>query len=857
MSVAGKTEQDGKERMSISLYKHNEDAYDAAVEMLAETGKAAIVHPTGTGKSFIGFKLCADHSSATVCWLSPSEYIFKTQIENLKAVSSGYFPQNIRFFTYAKLMNMSGNEVQEISPDYIILDEFHRCGAEQWGNGVQNLLDAFPAARVLGLSATAIRYLDNQRDMADELFGGNIASEMTLGEAIVRGILNPPKYVLSVFAYQKDLEKYELRVRKVKSKATRDQAEQYLQELRRALENAEGLDEIFCRHMEEKAGKYIVFCANKEHMVEMMRHTEWFSKVDKAPHIYSVYASDPSASKSFQAFKDDHDNRHLRLLFCIDALNEGIHLEDISGVILLRPTVSPIIYKQQIGRALSASKKNNAVIFDIVLNIENLYSIGAVEEEMQVATAYYRSLGMDDSVVNEHFRVVDEVRDCIALFEKLNDTLNASWDLMYTHAASYYKEHGNLEVPHRYKTEEGYSLGHWLHTQRKVKAGRQYGTLGLDRIAQLDAIGMVWESYRDLSWQRYYDEAKKYYDNHGHLNTNVNDVTDSGMDLGGWICRLRSYRKNGAQQSYLTKERIEQLDALGMIWDVPDYLWEENFAEAMAFYRKHGHLDIRVDYVSPSGLRTGSWIRRQRGIRSEKINGAALTDDQIARLDSIGMVWKDKYAAAWDNCYEAAKRFFEEHGHLDVPIAYVSNDGITLGKWVARQREKGSDLSPDRRQALDRLHMIWARPDSWAVRYGHAKRYYEENGNLNIPATYKADGIWIAKWLNEQRQIYIGNRGKKCLTAEQIQKLEAIGMEWGNRAELHWDYAWETMYSAAKSFYLKNGNLKVPKGYCAEHGNRLDVWIRRQRSYKANGKLSDEQIARLDEIGMIWDVKKH
>ena len=113
-------------------------------------------------------------------------------------------------------------------------------------------------------------------------------------------------------------------------------------------------------------------------------------KSGQKPRLYSVYSSDPSASKSFQSFKEDQDNNHLRLLYCIDALNEGIHLDDISGVILLRPTVSPIIYKQQIGRALSASKKNHAVIFDIVLNIENLYSIGAIEEEMEIATTYYR-----------------------------------------------------------------------------------------------------------------------------------------------------------------------------------------------------------------------------------------------------------------------------------------------------------------------------------------------------------------------------------------------------------------------------------------------------------------------------------
>ena len=177
--------------MAITLYPHNQSAYDAACTMLADTGKAAVVHPTGTGKSFIAFKLCEDHPDARVCWLSPSEYIFKTQQENLMACGANV-PKNIIFYTYAKLVLLSEAELSEIKPDYIILDEFHRCGAEIWGQGVVRLLSMYKDIPVLGLSATNIRYLDNRRDMADELFDGNIASEMTLGEAIVRGILNPP-----------------------------------------------------------------------------------------------------------------------------------------------------------------------------------------------------------------------------------------------------------------------------------------------------------------------------------------------------------------------------------------------------------------------------------------------------------------------------------------------------------------------------------------------------------------------------------------------------------------------------------------------------------------------------------------
>ena len=148
-----------------------------------------------------------------------------------------------------------------------------------------------------------------------------------------------------------------------------------------------------------------------------MSATPTLAKVDAAPHVYSAYSNDPETSQAFASFKADTSN-HLKLLFCIDMLNEGIHVEDIDGVILLRPTVSPIIYKQQIGRALSATKSKHAVIFDIVNNIENIYSIGAIEEEMQIAAAYYRSLGESDAIVIEHFTVIDAVKDCRELFEE-------------------------------------------------------------------------------------------------------------------------------------------------------------------------------------------------------------------------------------------------------------------------------------------------------------------------------------------------------------------------------------------------------------------------------------------------------
>lgn len=70
------------------------------------------------------------------------------------------------------------DSIDTLHPDYIILDEFHRCGAAEWGKSVRKLLEAYPKAKRLGLSATNIRYLDNQRNMAEELFEGNINNKI-------------------------------------------------------------------------------------------------------------------------------------------------------------------------------------------------------------------------------------------------------------------------------------------------------------------------------------------------------------------------------------------------------------------------------------------------------------------------------------------------------------------------------------------------------------------------------------------------------------------------------------------------------------------------------------------------------
>lgn len=839
----------------LGLYKHNKLAYENVVSMLDNTSKAAVIHPTGTGKSFIGFKLCEDNPDKIVCWLSPSEYIFKTQIENIKKNEDDFSFENTKFYTYAKLMNMTDAEISDIKPDYIILDEFHRCGAEMWGAGVQRLLSYYADAKILGLSATNIRYLDGQRDMADELFDNNIASHITLGEAIVRGILAAPKYVTSIYSYQKDLDKIKRRICRAKSKAVRDVATDYFEKLRRALEKADGIDEIFNKHMTDRTGKYIVFTSSIEALQECIKlSSEWFSKVDANPHIYTVYSDNPAAYISFEQFKNDTDSSHLRLLFAVDSLNEGVHVDDISGVILLRPTISPIIYKQQIGRALSAGKNKTPVIFDIVNNFDNLYSIGAVQEEMQAAVTYYNYSDEKDNIVTERFEIFDEVRECKQLFSSLEDTLTASWDLMYQYALQYYQQHGNLEIPIKYKTDDGYSLGHWLYVQRKVRAGEMFGILGTERIEKLDAIGMIWENRHEFSWNKYYTAACQYREKYGDLNVNAKYVTKNGIRLGSWICNLRTCMKSGNRSLYLTDEHICDLNKIGMIWEQPDYLWERNFAAAMKFHKENGHLEVPSNCIV-DGVKLGVWIRNLRYAYQGKYYSKP-TPEQIARLNLINMRWTDKYTHQWEKGYKYAESYYKTHGNLNIPDSFVSPEGYRLGSWITNQREsyKKGTLSAERTARLEQIGMFWkgARRHSWDTCYALAKDYYVKNGNLDMPGNYVADGIWLYKWLNEQKQIVLGKRKDKKLTDRQIGLLNDIGFTAKDKRLI----VWEKNYSEAKAFYEQNGSLKIPADYRTCDGKNLLNWIKQQRKYYHENKLSSEQIRLLEELDVNWNEKK-
>ena len=821
----------------LDLYEHNKTAYQSAMNLMTQSGKAAVIHPTGTGKSIIAFKLIEDHPDKKICWLSPSNYIVQTQRENVRKIDPNFSDENVLYYTYARLMYMDSSEVCALHPDYIILDEFHRCGATEWGKGVESLLKQYPEVPVLGLSATSVRYLDRQRDMAAELFEGNVASEMSVAEAIATGILPAPTYVIALFSYQKELEKYERRINSIRYRHVYDESARYLEALRRTLEMSVGLDQVFQKHMAHKSGKYILFCSSHEHMEAVKGHIpEWFSGVDRHPHVYTVFSEDPGSEQAFTDFKSDVSS-HLKLLLCIDMLSEGIHVEDISGVILLRPTTSPIVYKQQIGRALAAGKGGNPLIFDVVNNFDNLVSASWLQDEIRTLTDSFRERGMGDRIVEESFQIIDEVRDCRILLAQLEESLSATWEINFQAAKAYYHEQGDLNVPVGFRTEKGIQLGVWISSQRRLYHGNFHGQLTQERIDKLNKIGMIWENRYETRWENMYQIAEEFYIEHGHLRVPVKYVTEDGIQLGRWIHRQASNREE------LQKEKIQRLDAIGMVWS---NRWDTRYLLAAEFLRKHPGYELSQATVI-GDFWVGKWLVQQ----ARALEKGMLQPDQAKQFrilaETYGITSQTQAQRTWANRFAEAEALAEKYGTIDHwPVTAETKRTL---RWVQSQRKKldNNQLHVDEVLKLQRIGIVRQEKETpWMRMFRTAERYSLEHGNLDVPAAYVTkEGVHLGTWICKQRRLYRGPLEGKCLTGEQISMLESIGMVWDAHRK-----AFETGLSAAQRYYESNGDLNVPNRYVDEGGFPLFQWLYDVRKKKS--KLPEEDIQYLDSMKFSW-----
>ena len=129
-------------------------------------------------------------------------------------------------------------------------------------------------------------------------------------------------------------------------------------------------------------------------------------------------------------------------------------------------------------------------------------------------------------------------------------------------AKEYWQEHGDLCVPTRYKTADGYALNEWVRSQREKRTA---GTLTQEQIDRLDAIGMDWLSPMARFWETRFELCRAYYEEHGNLDMPAAYVTDDRVQLGLWLWRIRS-GKVKLSASGENGNQIERLESIGFRW---------------------------------------------------------------------------------------------------------------------------------------------------------------------------------------------------------------------------------------------------------------------------------------------------
>ena len=456
------------------LHEHNQKTYENICRMYNEgIQRVAVVQPTGSGKSLLMSKLIKDNPDSRFFILSTSHKIndqFKSKLneEALKRVD---------FNIYCNMPNMKQEAMEELQPDYIFLDEMHRALAKEWSKGVKVLLEMYPNAKVLGLSATPIRYLDRCRNVAEELFGGNLACDMSLSQAILDGILPMARYVCGVYSYEKDTESLNKRIEK--SCNSEEEKKELLKELKALKENldkANGVADIFRKYVVNGNEKFVVFLKNTAHLREMKPVIEkWFTDAGFSVRMYQVHSKNVDKDKEFQAFKEDKENGIVKVCLSVNMLAEGIH-GDIDGVIMLRETISPNMYFQMIGRAFSCGKKTIPLIFDLVANSQFISDAvdnfpnelkGEIEKRKEECEKEGKEYEVGFDVYE--FIVMDYFMDVVSGFREIEGRLQGrEWT----------EEENNILKKH-YLTE-GTKVADRLKGRTKVAVKRQARILGLN-----------------------------------------------------------------------------------------------------------------------------------------------------------------------------------------------------------------------------------------------------------------------------------------------------------------------------------------------------------------------------------------
>ena len=843
--------------MSMTLNPVNEAAFQKAVQSLETLNRAAVFHPTGTGKSCIAWKVVEAHPQTTFFWLVAGAQRLALRQAELTRYNGGTLPGNVRFCDCEKLAAATPEQwvrLGEQKPGCIVLDCYHELSAVCWAQSVQKLLRMCPQAKVLGLG------VPNGAPVcaaAQELFANCIVSHMTVAEAMAAGTMPVPSaYAALLWPQEEELATLRARIKNLcMPKGDTSLRVQY-EELSWSLRQVENLTVLLPRLLSDTSGHYLVLFESAAYQEKLGAELEQLLRtVDPAVRFYAADHACFADSAAVETFLSDTAPGP-KVLLCVNAPGVQQPLEGLAGVILVRQSSLMSTFKQMLCRALVAAGSRSVPVFDLVAQFEGLGNGRTLQRDCTEAMTKAGSK-------TPGFRQERPMQQTYRLYGKLRREMEARWEVLCQAAAAAAAKEGTLELPRSYTIHSGVPVGKWLELQRQVQAGQRPGRLTAEQAAKLEKLGIRWNHRLEAAWEKGFASAQKYRTEHGDLLVPVRYHDKNDFALGEWIVYNRQRYLGGN----LTQNRIERLEAIGMVWSTSNDLWEQNYAAATQYYLEHGDLEVPIKYETPSGFGLGVWLGAQRAAHK----AGELPQEQVERLDALGMDWTNRNDRKWMSLYDVAAAYYHEHGNLNVPSEYVTPDGVLLGKWVARQRyaylnpdRSSARVTPERKALLDKLGMVWEKYDPWQERYDLALAYKTEHGDLEIPSVYKtADGVWLGSWVSRQRQTL--NSGSSALSSERRKLLRILFKGERRPSDPAADHGtvreanWERNFRSAARYARKYKHLLVPASYVDSDGVRLGVWISNLRAARKNRpdsyQVTPAHIKKLNSIGMVWDAR--
>ena len=401
----------------INLRDYQQDAVNNIDSLFDEKRFAGVILPTGAGKSFVAMAEMLKYRNKNILYYAPnteilnqitkhimknilhlsSETIQRLYDEKTPVLNGRFLPANIetiineafphlKLYCYQGLTTKDDDFFNSHDADLIIFDEIHRAGATEWNNKIKKLVKSNPNAKLLGITATPIRDVDRQDMMLKfaELSGDYskkellqkryLSSEMYLIDAMQEGIVVIPNLVSFDYTLEDSDQYKEVKAlyENEKNPAEKARIKTIYDEMRQIVENSKkiGMSKIikdsFEKNNKKSNGRYIVFLPLKSNSGmtteeyiknEIEKVKEYFSLIDNEPEIGYLLSNREKPSENSIAMSNfEKDSNHLKLIFAINMLNEGVHVDGIDGIMMLRPigANTRILYSQQTGRCVYA-----------------------------------------------------------------------------------------------------------------------------------------------------------------------------------------------------------------------------------------------------------------------------------------------------------------------------------------------------------------------------------------------------------------------------------------------------------------------------------------------------------------------